>query len=80
VHPGKAGLTWSTERGEARTRRSNDVDRRLDYIFVTPRQKDGRGTITDARIVVDERDGDGRCASDHFGLLADVQIAPNSAT
>jgi len=45
-----------------------------DYIFVTSRTKDGRGTIRDCRIVLDERE-DGVCASDQYGLLADVQVS-----
>jgi endonuclease/exonuclease/phosphatase family metal-dependent hydrolase len=73
------GLTWSSENGLTRPLRSLDIDRRIDYVYVTSRKKDGRGTVHDCRVVLTERDGDGDasiCASDHYGVLADVQVAP----
>jgi endonuclease/exonuclease/phosphatase family metal-dependent hydrolase len=76
-HPGARadeGITWSSENEQTRPLRSLDIDRRIDYVFVSTRRKDGRGTVLDARVVLDERDGD-VCASDHYGVLADVQIA-----
>ena len=39
----------------------------------TTMRKDGRGTIHDCRLVFDEPQ-DGVFASDHFGVLAEVQI------
>jgi endonuclease/exonuclease/phosphatase family metal-dependent hydrolase len=74
VHPGADGFTWCTETGAARARRSIDWDRRLDYVFVSARRKDGRGTVRDARVVLDERQGE-TAASDHYGVLAEIQIA-----
>jgi endonuclease/exonuclease/phosphatase family metal-dependent hydrolase len=69
------GITWSSENEHTRPLRSLDIDRRLDYIYVTSRKKDGRGTIHDCRVVLAERDGsDDICASDHYGVMADVQI------
>lgn len=47
-------------------------------MFVTSRKRDGRGTILDSRVVMTERH-DGICASDHYGVLADVQIIPSPA-
>jgi len=89
VHPREDGFTWCAEVGAARARRLNDMDRRLDYVFVSPRRKDGRGTVLDARVVMDERQDQGQgqgemsmsmstsiSASDHYGVLADIQIAP----
>ena len=73
-----SGITWSSENEHTRPLRSLDIDRRIDYVFVTTRRKDGRGTVLDARVVLDERDEQGICASDHYGVLADVQIAPHS--
>lgn len=67
------GITWSSENALTRPLRSLDLDRRIDYVYVTSRKKDGRGTIHDARVVMTDRDGD-LCASDHYGVLADVQI------
>lgn len=73
------GITWSSENRLTRALRSLDIDRRIDYIYVTSRKKDGRGTIHDCRVVMTEREGDGDasiCASDHYGVMADVQVAP----
>ena len=75
------GITWSSENRLTRALRSLDIDRRIDYVYVTSRKKDGRGTVHDCRVVMTERDGDGDadgdiCASDHYGVLADVQVAP----
>jgi endonuclease/exonuclease/phosphatase family metal-dependent hydrolase len=53
--------------------RSLDIDRRIDYVFVTSRKKDGRGTIGRCEVVLTEREA-GICASDHYGVLAEVQI------
>lgn len=77
VHPGESGHTWSSENEHTRPLRSLDIDRRIDFVFVTTRRKDGRGTVLDARVVLDERGAGDVCASDHYGVLADVQIAPN---
>jgi len=76
IHPGEPGLTWSSENEHTRPLRSLDIDRRIDFVFVSTRTKDGRGTVLEARVVLDERAG-GICASDHFGVLAEVQIAPS---
>ena len=77
VRPADPGFTWSSENPQTRPLRSLDLDRRIDYVFVTTRRKDGRGTVREARLVLDERDGEGVCASDHYGVLAEVQIAPD---
>jgi endonuclease/exonuclease/phosphatase family metal-dependent hydrolase len=77
-HPDAPGLTWSAENEHTRPLRSLDTDRRIDYVFVTTRRKDGRGTVREARVVLDERD-EGICASDHYGVLARVQVAPDAA-
>ncbi len=76
ARPSEPGLTWSSDNEQTRPLRSLDIDRRIDYVFVTTRRKDGRGTVLDAQVVLQERDEGGACASDHFGVLADVQIAP----
>lgn len=80
AHPDEAGLTWSSDNEQTRPLRSLDIDRRIDYVFVTTRRKDGRGTVIDAQVVLTERDEGGACASDHFGVLAEVQIAPGEAS
>jgi endonuclease/exonuclease/phosphatase family metal-dependent hydrolase len=71
------GITWSSDNHHTRPLRSLDLDRRIDYVFVTTRKKDGRGTVADCRVVLTDRDGEGPaavCASDHYGVCADVQI------
>lgn len=74
------GITWSSENGFTRPLRSLDIDRRIDFVFVTSRKKDGRATIHSSRVVMTEREGQGAdeiCASDHYGVMADVQVVPN---
>ena len=70
------GITWSSENELTRPLRSLDIDRRIDYVFVTSRKKDGRGTIRRCEVVLTEREG-GVCASDHYGVLAEIQIGPS---
>jgi len=75
------GITWSSENRFTRPLRSLDLDRRSDYVFVTTRKKDGRGTVHDCRVVMTEREGLGElaiCASDHYGVCADVQVVAAS--
>lgn len=79
ARPDEPGLTWSSDNEQTRPLRSLDIDRRIDYVFVTTRRKDGRASVLDAQVVLTERDEAGVCASDHFGVLADVQIAPGTA-
>jgi endonuclease/exonuclease/phosphatase family metal-dependent hydrolase len=75
------GITWSSDNEHTRPLRSLDIDRRIDYVLVTSRKKDGRGTVHACEVVLTDREGDGAdavCASDHYGVMADVQIAPTS--
>ncbi|HUJ62440.1 MAG TPA: endonuclease/exonuclease/phosphatase family protein [Kofleriaceae bacterium] len=72
------GITWSSENRMTRPLRSLDIDRRIDYVLVTSRKKDGRGTIEACRVVMTERAGEGDaaiCASDHYGVLAEIRTA-----
>jgi endonuclease/exonuclease/phosphatase family metal-dependent hydrolase len=72
------GITWSSENELTRPLRSLDIDRRIDYVYVTSRKKDGRATIHDCRVVLTDRDSAGDfCATDHYGVLAVVQVVPN---
>lgn len=75
------GITWSSENEHTRPLRSLDIDRRIDYVLVTSRKRDGRGTVRRCEVVLTDRDGQGEhavCASDHFGVLAVVQVGPTS--
>lgn len=76
------GITWSSENEHTRPLRSLDIDRRIDYMFVTSRKRDGRATVHRCDVVLTDRIGEGSnaiCASDHYGVLADIQIAANPA-
>jgi endonuclease/exonuclease/phosphatase family metal-dependent hydrolase len=77
-HPGEAGWTWAAANPYTAPLAFLQQDRRLDYIFVTPQRRDGRGRIHDCRIVFDQPTPDGIYASDHFGVMADVQIAADA--
>jgi len=81
---GTPGLTWA---------RSNDYtasmywlrqDRRLDYIFVTPARRDRRSTVHAARVALDQPargpTGERLFASDHYAVVADVQVTAVSTT
>ncbi len=72
-----AGITWSSDNEHTRPLRSLDIDRRIDYVMVTSRKKDGRGTVHRCRVVLTEREGEGAaavCASDHYGVMAEIEI------
>jgi endonuclease/exonuclease/phosphatase family metal-dependent hydrolase len=76
-HGAAPGLTWSSDNEHTRPLRSLDIDRRIDYVLVTSRKKDGRGTVRACDVVLVEREGEGAdavCASDHYGVLAEIQI------
>ena len=79
LHPGEAGWTWAAANPYTAMLQFLEPDRRIDYVFVTPRRRDGRGAIHSCRIVLDQAASDGQYASDHYGLLAEVQIAPGSS-
>jgi endonuclease/exonuclease/phosphatase family metal-dependent hydrolase len=53
-----------------------EPDRRIDYVFVGPMRRDGRGVVQKCRIVLDRAAPDGAFASDHFGVYAEIQLAP----
>src|SRR5205823_1683904 len=79
VHPddqGQTGWTWARRNHYTARLGWLEPDRRIDYVFVSPMRKDGSGVVRDCRVVLDERMPDGEWASDHFGILADVQIGP----
>ena len=77
LHPGEAGWTWARANPYTAKLAFLEPDRRLDYIFVTPMRGDGRGSVHDCRIVFHQAEADGVFASDHFGLLAEIQVEPS---
>ncbi len=76
-HPGEPGWTWARTNPYTNQLAFLQSDRRLDYVFVTPERRDGRGRVLDCQIVFDRPSAAGVWASDHFGVLAEVQIAPD---
>lgn len=77
LHPADLGFTWARKNAYLGPLKWLDPDRRLDYIFVEPMRRDGRGTILDCRVVFDSAAPGGVFASDHFGVYAEVQMAAN---
>jgi hypothetical protein len=47
--------------------------------MVSSVRRDGRGIVRDCRIVLDRPGADGALPSDHYGLYAEVQVAPVAA-
>ena len=74
LHPDERGWTWARANPYTKPLAFLEPGRRLDYIFVTPMRRDGRATIHSCRIVLDQPAADGAYASDHFGLLAEIQM------
>jgi endonuclease/exonuclease/phosphatase family metal-dependent hydrolase len=77
LHSGEIGWTWARANPYTAKLAFLEPDRRLDYIFVTPQRGDGRGTIHSCRIVFDKPSANSVFASDHFGLLAEIQMERN---
>jgi endonuclease/exonuclease/phosphatase family metal-dependent hydrolase len=75
-HGHAEGFTWARANPYTARLRWLERDRRLDYIFVSPLRRDGRGVVRDCRIVLDDPAFDGALASDHYGLYAEVQLQP----
>jgi endonuclease/exonuclease/phosphatase family metal-dependent hydrolase len=78
AHPGEPGVTWARDNPFRAKMNWLPADRRIDYVFVTPRRRDGRGTVRDARVVFERPDEDGVFPSDHFGVLAEIQLGPDA--
>ena len=76
-HGDAAGVTWAKSNPYTARLAFLELDRRLDYIFVSPLRRDGRGTVRECRIVFDHPDAQGVFTSDHFGLLAEIQVTPS---
>src|SRR5580765_1482246 len=75
---GAAGVTWARANPYVGQMYWLTPDRRLDYIFVTPIRRDRRATVHAAHVVLDEPrvapDKTRVFVSDHFGVVADVQM------
>ena len=78
AHPADAGVTtWQRIDGPVSTAR-----RRIDYVFLLPGTA-VRGAVRESRVVLDSpgrrADGSPLWASDHYGVLAEISLAPASA-
>ncbi|HEY7955285.1 MAG TPA: endonuclease/exonuclease/phosphatase family protein [Polyangia bacterium] len=76
MHPGEDGFTWARANPHVERLRWLAPDRRIDYIFVSAERRDGRGRVQGCRIALDRPDASGCFPSDHFGLVAEVRVAP----
>jgi len=80
---GASGVTWTRANPYVDLMYWLRPERRLDYIFTTAVRRDRRATIHGARVVLDEprvgADGARVFASDHFGVVADVQMVGEPA-
>ncbi|HVV17545.1 MAG TPA: endonuclease/exonuclease/phosphatase family protein [Polyangia bacterium] len=81
---GGPGLTWARSNDYTASMHWLRQDRRLDYIFVTAARRDRRGTIHAARVALDRpataASGERLFASDHYAVVADVQLVVPSTT
>jgi endonuclease/exonuclease/phosphatase family metal-dependent hydrolase len=77
IRPGDPGITWASENPFRARLDWLRADRRLDYVFVTAERRDGRGRVHEVRRVFDRPDTDGVYPSDHYGVLADIQMTPD---
>ena len=71
-HPHADGWTWA--RRNPFVARHIEPDRRIDYIFAAMPHENGCGSVVDAHVVLDEPDEKGVFPSDHFALVADLQL------
>jgi endonuclease/exonuclease/phosphatase family metal-dependent hydrolase len=80
VHPTEPGYTWAKANHYRERMYWLRADRRLDYVFVTPTRRDHRGTVQEARLIFDQpmvmSSGERLFASDHYGVLAEIQLQP----
>ena len=74
-NPDAAGYTWARDNPYTARLSWLEPDRRLDYILVSPMTGKGVGVIRSCRIILSEPDPSGIWCSDHYGLLAEVEVA-----
>lgn len=74
----RVGATWSRRNPAIQKLRFLEMDRRIDYIFVSQASRDGRGLVQRCAVTLDRADADDAAVfpSDHFGVVADIQLVP----
>ncbi len=76
AHPGEAGVTWSARNAHTAPLDWLEHERRIDFVFVSHRNRDGSGAVLSADVALDAPDAHGTFASDHFAVRVDVQVRP----
>lgn len=71
----KSGATYT--RANRYAAKEREPDRRIDYIFAALPDRSGRGEPLAAWRCLDAEE-DGVCPSDHYGVAADLRLAPAS--
>ncbi len=74
-HPQAGGHTWSKANGHTGALAWLEPNRRIDYLFVSHMNRDGSGAVLACDVALDRPDAAGIHPSDHFAVVADVQIA-----
>ncbi len=74
IHPHDDGYTWSAR--NPLVVRHVERNRRIDFIFVAPMGRDGRGAVLDARVALDQPGESGVYPSDHFAVFAEIALEP----
>jgi endonuclease/exonuclease/phosphatase family metal-dependent hydrolase len=74
IHPDAAGWTWARRNPSTQWMRWLELDRRIDYIFVSQEKRDGRARVLDSAVVLDAPGAGGVFPSDHFAVLADLEV------
>jgi len=69
------GHTWAKENAFTAEMHWLRPGRRIDYVFVSAEERDGRGEVLGCDLSLD-RATDGVWPSDHYALVADVRVAP----
>jgi len=73
LHPSAPGITWSSENPYTEPMAFLPRDRRLDYVFVSPPTKEGRGRIYSCDIVCNTPNIHGIWPSDHYALVTVIE-------
>lgn len=73
-HEVQPGHTWASRNTHTGALAWLEPNRRIDYLWVSHRNRDGSGAIHSAEIALDEAT-DGIFPSDHFAVVATVKIA-----
>ena len=74
-HADAPGYTWSVANPHTDALAWLEPDRRVDYVLVSHRNRDGSGAVLDAQLALAQPDGAGVYPSDHFAVVADVKIS-----